>query len=401
MKEIQTIIGNTKAGIALVGLMLIGLVSSCSSDDGADADEQQWAAGAEIGGVNSYMTYFVEEDMQTRAGEGLTRAWELPKDPGITYESYLLGDQSSIGVWFTRDESEDPAQELGGYLYKSGENWRMNFPNVNDVKGGKKYYVYGYVPHTPGISSSITPGSESKYANGATLTLTNVPSVMPNDLCVIIGAKDGPDKEHDNGLHRGDFAYTTAASVANNFVFLAFDHLYAAIRIKMRVYDDYAALRTIKLKSLKLSTKVGETINTDHTDIDIVLTPNNSGADPIQSITYTPAGSATDGGMEFWSSEEDEGQTLTTSYQEFTGHFMPSDVTTLVLTSEYDVYDRKGNLVRGKCMVTNTMVLNDLLTEQTTTKRGYRYTINMTIQPTYLYMLSEPDLDNPTVVLEP
>ena len=46
---------------------------------------------------------------------------------------------------------------------------------------------------------------------------------------------------------------------------------------------------------------------------------------------------------------------------------------------------------------TNTMVLNDLLTEQIDTRRGCRYTINMTIRPTYLYMLSEQDLDNPAV----
>ena len=29
--------------------------------------------------------------------------------------------------------------------------------------------------------------------------------------------------------------------------------------------------------------------------------------------------------------------------------------------------------------------------------RGHCYSITMTVQPTYLYMLSEPDMDNPTV----
>jgi hypothetical protein len=78
---------------------------------------------------------------------------------------------------------------------------------------------------------------------------------------------------------------------------------------------------------------------------------------------------------------------------------MPSGITTMILTSVYDVYDKNGNLVRPDCEATNTMVLKDLLTEQTTTQRGKRYTVNMTIQPTYLYMLSEPDLDNPTVTI--
>ena len=400
MKEIQTIIGNTKAGIAIVGLMLIGLMSSCSSDDGAGADEQQWAAGVQIGGVNSYMTYFGEET-STRAGEGLTRAWELPTDPGITYESYVLGDQSSIGVWFTRDESEDPAQELGGYLYKSGENWRMNFPNVTDVKGEKKYYVYGYIPHTAGISSSVSPEEVSGlYAKGATLTLTNVPSVLSNDLCVIIGAKEGTDKEHDNGLHRGDFGYTTAATVANNFVFLVFDHLYAALRVSMKVNGRYNALRTIKLKSLQMSTKVGSTYSKDHTNITIVLNANNTGADPVSSVEYAEPSTdkENNSGIEFWSS--DEGVALNTDYQNFTGHFMPTGITTLELTSVYDVYDKQGNLIRENCKSTNYLQVNELFSGQTATLRGRRYTIEMTIEPTYLYMMSEDDLDNPTVKVE-
>ena len=62
-------------------------------------------------------------------------------------------------------------------------------------------------------------------------------------------------------------------------------------------------------------------------------------------------------------------------------------------------YDKNGNLIRQDCKATNTMVLEDLLREQTVTERGKRYTINMTIQPTYLYMLSEPDLNNPTVTI--
>jgi hypothetical protein len=41
-----------------------------------------------------------------------------------------------------------------------------------------------------------------------------------------------------------------------------------------------------------------------------------------------------------------------------------------------------------------------LFTEQTTTQRGKRYTVNLTIQPTYLYVLSDPDLDSPTVTVE-
>ena len=120
---------------------------------------------------------------------------------------------------------------------------------------------------------------------------------------------------------------------------------------------------------------------------------------PIQEITYGQPATpypAIDGGLEFWSSEDGE-ELKSNVYTECLGHFMPSGITTLILTSVYDVYDRKGNLIRKGCKATNTIVLQDLLTGQITTERGKRYTINLIVKPTYLYMLSEPDLDNPTV----
>ena len=377
---------------SLLGIIgILGLVISCSKGD--DLDETHGGeTGAVIAGVSSYMTGYMANTQ--------TRAWVIPDG----YEPYEGGEQP-IGVWFTKDSPSTTVYE--GYLYKSGEKWRANFKEGANLSA-ETYYVYGYIPHSAGISGSVTPGSESLYANGATLTLTNVPSVMPNDLCVIIGAKDGTDKENDNGLRRGDFAYAAKATSSEdskgNYVFLLFDHLYSAICVNMRVYADYNNLRTIKLKSLSLSTKVDDTYSKDHTDIAIVLEATD-GSDPIQSITYIPTSTAVDNkdGIEFWKSESSEGQTLTNEYPEhpFTGHFMPANVTTLVLTSVYDVYDKKGNLLRDDFKVTNTMVLNDLFTERTVTQRGTRYTINMTIQPSYLYMLSEPDLNNPTVVLEP
>ena len=173
----------------------------------------------------------------------------------------------------------------------------------------------------------------------------------------------------------------------------------------MKVFDTYAALRTIKLKSLQMSTKAGDTTSKDHNTITVKLLANDGSESPITgAITYEQTGATigTGGeeGIEFWKSESAAGQTLTTAFQDFTGHFMPSGITTLILTSVYDVYDTKGNKIRENCKATNTMVVKDLLTEQTVTQRGKKYTVNMTINPTYLYVLSEPDLDNPTVTID-
>ena len=253
-----------------------------------------------------------------------------------------------------------------------------------------------------GINYSITDydGTIGAYSEGAIMTLKNVPTVMPNDLCVVIGAKHGTDKEHDSGLRMGDFSFTTSAETTGNYVFLLFDHLYAALRIRMKVYEDYNNLRTIKLKSLQLSTQAGNETTKKRTDITIKLRATDSSVSPIQKITYgqpeTPY-PAIEGGLEFWSSTA--GEELGTAFTEHIGHFMPNGITRLSLTSVYDVYDKKKNLIRKDCKATNHMLLSELFSGQTATERGKRYTVNITIQPTYLYMLSEPDLDNPTVVV--
>ena len=406
----------------LMGLIsLIGLIG-CSADSGSDSDmkEGQGKAPQEviISGVASYVTDYEATDGANRANRAIKESSGY-----VAYE----GGQLPIGIAFTQD-TQTP--KIGNFFYSSGK-WRTD---LQDITAGD-YYLYGYIPYLPAITYSITDyngGStdeekNANYSTGAIMTLENVPTVMPNDLCVVIGAKQGFDKEHDgsytdnngNGvfdegdtrtdtLRMGDFKYSAAAisgeGGAGNYVFLLFDHLYSAIRVRMKVHADYAKLRTIKLDTLKLSTQVDGVNSTDHYTITIPLKATsgiNKKESPIaDDIVYTPTGSENKNGIVFWKSENATGTTLTTSFQSFIGHFMPSDITTIVLTSVYDVYDTQGNLIRENCKATNTMVLQELPFERTTTERGYRYTVNMTIRPTYLYMLSEWDLDNPTVSVE-
>ena len=364
----------------------------CSADSEPETSEMKTAAvevevasfvtGYEADGANG-----ADEANGTNREYGAyesNRAWAIPSG----FVAYGDGIQP-IGIAFTQD-SKTP--RIGSF-FKSGDKWRTDLENIEAVS----YQLYGYIPHLTSIDYSITDynGANGAYDTGAIMTLQNVPTVMPNDLCVVIGAKNGTDKENDSGLRQGDFNFTASAN--KDYVFLLFDHLYAALRIQMKVHADYAALRTIKLKSLQLDTQAGEKKTTKKTTITIKLKANDGSASPIEKLTFTPTGEEINGGLEFWS--DTYGEQLTTEFKPFIGHFMPSGITKLILTSTYDVYDTKGNLIRQDCKATNTMVLKDLLTEQTITESGKRYTVNMTIHPTYLYMLSEPDLDNPTVTI--
>ena len=398
--------------MSLIGLMVMTLFVSCSKEDADDLGAAN-PAGVPIGGVKGYASYFDENLLQTRAGDAL-------KKKG--YEDYEGGDKT-IAFALTQD-GQTPKK---GHLFKVEDEWRTN---IGAIDAGD-YYLYGFIPNLSVIKFNITDleGNDAKYSEGAKMVLEDVPTVVENDLCVVVGAKQGYDKDHDgsseytdvngNGvydegidtrldtLRLGDFKYKASAITGSggtdNYIFLLLDHLYAAIRVNMKVYADYAALRTIKLKSLQLATKAGDAVSKDKTNITIDLA-RTSGSDvkesPIQSISYDddPAGvpiNLAEGGIEFWSSGS--GHELTTDFQSFIGHFMPNGITTLILTSTYDVYDTQGNKIRENCQATNTMELKDLLTVQTYTQRGKRYTINMTIWPTYLYVLSGPDLNNPTV----
>ena len=378
----------------MMGLIILSLMG-CSKDEAPSGGSNGEPAGTALVEVASYVRWYDEAYGANRAHEAnkVNRAWAIPSG----YMAYEGGEQP-IGIAFTKN---DVAPKIGSF-FKSSDKWRTD---LEDIAEGT-YQLYGYIPHQTAINYSITDYNEANgsYSTGAIMTLQNVPTVMPNDLCVVIGAKHGTDKEHDgnldgtNRLRMGDFSFTAKQGTdSKDYVFLLFDHLYAALRVRMRVHDDYAALRTIKLKSLQLNTQAGETKTTKKTTITIKLKANDGSSSPIETLSFTPTGEEIDGGLEFWS--DDAGHELTTDLQPFIGHFMPSGITKLILTSTYDVYDTKGNLIRQGCKATNTMVLQDLLTGQTVTERGKRYTIDMTIQPTYLYMLSEPDLDNPTVTI--
>ena len=357
-----------------------------------------------------------------------TRGWippYLPNDNENRYGFFDNPDQS-ISVFFTQD-GVAPEEE---FFFKSSGNWRVS---KTDLKN-ETYYLYGYAPHPSensviaSISSSSTPGVNSSYSSGAVLTLQYLPAITPNDFCVVIGAKNGYGNGYTasgdyeiTGLKRGDFTYTATTTgeggTNQNYAYLLFDHLYAALRVRMTVHPEYAALRTIKLRKLYLSTSDASGTTKKYTTASITLRKTTDGSNPIQSVVFTPTGDELAEDSIFI---DPVGMTIPTNnkYSEYISHFMPLGITTLALTSVYDVYDKNPvcddngdpvldengepvyNLVRKDCKATNTIVLRNQFSGQNEASRGLRYNINLTIRPTYLYVMSDPDLNNPTMVVE-
>ena len=405
---------------------LIGLMG-CSSDfdeqmDSPAAPNQLESPITVVMSAAPYEDKEEEEEPQAARRAPVT-AWEPPT--GYYSYSKLYGEESyvnrpnlelsTIDVIMTHDDAigdaptkENPLHARLSYN-STTEKWKLGLPygiEEDSVKTGN-YYVYGFVPKDAADNTELEklPAS-TNWADGAVLIIRGLKAVA-TDPCVIIGAKEGPDKDHCPSLQAGDFKFhldtgktkVDDKEVINpNYLYFLFDHLYAALNISMRVNGDYHALRHIKLKRLRLRTETSTGVSPYKTDVTITLRANNTGTNPISDsdISYD---NIIDSPTEGTIYNNNEGYPLTTDYSLFLGHFMPQGVSKFILTSVYDVYDTKDNLIRKDCSATNAMVLSELFSGLTESGRGWKYTVKLTIDPTYLYVLSEPDLDNPMVIV--
>ena len=371
---------NIKVRARLLALMSVAILLAACSDDTDRSDSLP--DDTDVLQIAAYT-----QDLTSPSQSAATRAVTVPSG----YSQY--DGSASIGVFMTPKTTE---MTLISY---EDNAWHSLVKVTKDTP----YYIYGYMPAY--ATSTITPNTS--FDNGAILKFTNVPSVMSEDFSVITGVLQlQPDNAgnavQEGTLKAGTFAYTGKES-GKNYVDLMFDHLYGALNIDLKVADSYNSLRTIKLKELRLRTSDENGPSKNKTNVTVTLNKTEGGT-PISNVVYEPTGEDV-GDLSFFQSAL--GEELTTSYKPFMGHFMPEGITSFVVTSVYDVYDKNvttehpdGNLIRKDCTAENTLELYKLYDRQTVTKRGYKYTIRLTVMPTYLYMLSDPDLDNPTVVVE-
>lgn len=282
------------------------------------------------------------------------------------------------------------------------------------VKNDKQYEMFGFIPADAAETSTVTNTSESE----ATLSLQNLKSVTDKDVSVLTGAiiACNDSLTPTDYLMRGSYYYQpiyvgTGGDGLRYGVRLLADHLYASVKFNIYVNSDYNARRTIKLKKMELTTKIGKAT----VDADITLQKSRGTTTPF-SFDATPTGTGDDlASIVIF--EDDEGQEIQTvsAYSTMTdedkanyitikpGYFGAWLYDDLYLVSTYDVYDKKGNLTREDCMATNQLksrLVRTVSNEQKPIKAGERVTITLTVNPTYLYVLSDPELENPVVTFE-
>ena len=351
-------IKNKYIGILLTATMM--LLSACSSDD---PEAQTVTTGEEPVGkvvqLVSYASPFTDKELSHRAAPA-------------GFSAYTPDKTTSMGIYMllSEDIPADWANPKEEKIIYNNNKWHAFF----EVTADKTYTVYGYMPKTGEMVSTLTKSTD----NAASLAISNIKAVSADDICIITGVQNSYET-----LVEGRFGWIWPIGNENYSIYLLMDHLYAAVRFSVKVDATYAELRTIKLKSMTLST------NKSSVNAEITLTHNTTGTSPVSGVKYTTSGTS-DAAVLF---DNDEGVALDkTTATVIDGCFTPTLSGNLTLTTSYDVYDRNGNLVRANCTATNKLPVLEAT-------RGQRLQLNLTVSPTYLYVLSDPDLDNPTITI--
>jgi len=338
-----------KEVICILLMAMTMLLNACSSDE---SGAQTVTTGEEPVGkqvqLMTYAPYFTEKEAPRRAPSGFT--------------AYTPDKVTDIGIYMLESTTAPYTENYIRYATK----WYAHF----DVDANKTYTVYGYMPKITGMSSSLS----SVTSDGATLTINGIKPVTTDDICIITGVK-----ETDTGLKEGQFGWRMENANDNFYMYLLMDHLYASVKFSLKVSEEYAQLRTIKLKTMTLSTDKGSV------NAVISLTHNETGASPITGdVTYTLTGDNC--AAEIFNDAEGQALSSTTPIA-VSACFAPTLSDSLTLFSTYDVYDSKGNLIRANCKATNKI-------PNLEASRGQRVQLNMKVDPTYLYVMSDKDLDN-------
>ena len=156
-----------------VDILLIAvavLLNACSSDDsGAQTDSMDHASTGKTVQLVSYISPLVEKELSHRAAPS-------------GFSAYTPDKATSMGIYMLLTEDwASPKEEIIRYNTTTNK-WQSNF----EVAAGNTYTVYGYMPKTEGMISTLAKST----ADAATLTITGMKAITTDDICIITGVKE-------------------------------------------------------------------------------------------------------------------------------------------------------------------------------------------------------------------
>ena len=272
-------------------------------------------------------------------------------------------------------------------------NFTTSWANSNiRVKEHEQYYMYGFMPagsYSSSISATATE-LNGDYSRGADLTINALPIFTNEDICAIVGVQRISATSEATNIVEGNFGYLSGLS-SENYVNLLMDHLYGELALQFKVDADYYALRHIKLKSVTL--KYDNNGGDDAANVNVTVRLRDGYGLGQNSVAYTPTGNkASHTFLENGLKDLTDAATAIGSGVKCPPSLFDQAGTYMTLTCTYDVCGTDGTTIRPGCTASNKMRVSGM-------EHGKTNTVTVTIAPTYLYVLTDPDLDNPTIYI--
>lgn len=368
-------------------LLLALLLAACTADDSNDQK-----------GAERQLHISLASSIYQNDGGGTNRA--LPTDyveltNTLLLQSFPNGKDLLAFIAHTTNASEVFVRRMN-YVTKDNNvtDWEKNITITNY---SAPYCIYGFIPISDDTSDNVSVSllnTNSNYGEGAKMTISNLKPLTKSDPCVIVGAKEcGTETDIKNvDIKLGAFSYNFDQNTTTDKICMLLDHLYAKFKFKIAVGAEYDALRTVKVKKMLLETLDDNNNVVSAVTATVNIEANTSSTNPISSVSFNRTTTGTSTPFTLFNSTTP--LELETTTKDVCTCLAPYDQERFLLTTDYEVYDKKGNLLKEHTGVTNKFTAN---INNSLKKRGYIHTVTITVNPTYLQVLSDDDLEPPTI----
>ncbi len=326
--------------------------------------------------------------LELRAVTRTSGAYQIP-----TTENPATSVQLFLYTLSPTNENPNHYTAVNGMFSYSGNYWSSS--SAITVKEETQYYLYGYMPSS--VTGSVSADDlNDDYSKGVDLTLSNLPAITTDDIGVLVGVQRvGSTTTEAPNVKEGQYGFRSGIK-GENFLNLLMAHLYARVKLSFKIDPAYAELRSIHIKNVTLTSKYE-----DGASVKLNLRDGKGIGNP----TF-PAGSETQKHdvILFESSTTVPEKVLDKSLGnkaialDIPAYCRPLKVEdnktyNLTLTTNYDVKD-----TAGQNLGTRTSV-NKIKFNLAELSPGKEKVLVLTVKPTYLYILSDNDLDNPVITI--
>ena len=353
------------------GLLLLSGCSASSSDDDLQQPEQV--------------------ALQLRAVTRTDDAFTIPggDNPASSVRLFLAT------LTPTNENPNNYSLTEGSFSYKNSQWSSTNSLNPLIVKEETPYYLYGYMPS----SISATPSApDGDYSKGINLSFTGLPAITSDDICVLVGVQlVGANSTGSPTVTEGQYGFRSNIK-GQNYVNLLMAHLYAKLKVNFKIDPNYAELRSIHLKEVTLTSKYADgasvTVNLrSGQGIGSPSFPSGSEGEIKHTISLFKSSAIIPEKVLDKALANQVDPVLALDLPAYCRPVAVEGTYNLTLTTTYDVYDLKGQNLGERVSE------NKIKFDVAEVKPGQEKKLVLTVKPTYLYVLSDNDADNPTITL--